>query len=270
MTLGKPTLLVFTNLDGTLLDDAYDHEDTNQTISQLQSMNIAIIFCSSKTQGEIEFYRERMSIDSPFIAENGGSIVIPKNYFPFVPPPSRSNNQYDIFDLGVPYPIVREKLSKIKLDTGAGIIGFGDLTVDEIAAETGLSVELAKLAKNREYDEPCRLLWGNEKEVAAAVEKEGLSFLRGSRYFHLWGGTNKGKAASLLKDLCFKAFGKMVSFGIGDSPVDLPMLGVVDVPLLVRKAAGGKNAHIVAWRNLLTLVAEKSQIEEEPISLRGQ
>ena len=95
--------------------------------------------------------------------------------------------------------------------------------------------------------------------ILAAVEKEGLVFVKGGRYFHLLGGSDKGKAAAALKDLYSKAFGKIVTFGVGDSPVDMPMLKVVDVPLLVRSSSGGKNASLVVWRNVLRLVTQKAR-----------
>jgi len=259
----NPKLVVFTDLDGTLLDDTYSYENLKPIIDKLLSMNVSIVFCSSKTQGEIECYRQTMDIQDPFIVENGGAIIIPKNYFSFPPECSKHTKKYDIIELGVPYAVVREKLAKIKLETGAGIVGFGDLTAEEVAAETGLPLDLAKLAKKRGYDEPCRLLWGNEKEVLAAVEKEGLFFVKGGRYFHLLGGSDKGKATVALKDLYVRAFGRTVTFGVGDSPIDMPMIKVVDVPLLVRSSSGGKNARLVVWRNVLRLVTQKARNEPE-------
>ena len=256
-------LVVFADLDSTLLDDAYSYEGAKPIISTLLSMDVSIVFCSSKTKAEIEHYRQKMGICDPFIVENGGAIFIPKNYFPFVPACSKHTVKYDVVELAVPYAVARGKLAGIKLETGAGIVGFGDLTAEEVAAETGLPLSLAKLAKKREYDEPCRLLWGNEKAILAAVEKEGLVFVKGGRYFHLLGGSDKGKATTMLKDFYVKAFGRTVTFGIGDSPIDMPMLKAVDFPLLVRNSSGGKNARLVVWRNVLRLVTQKARNEPE-------
>ena len=257
----KPKLIVFTDLARTFPDDTADYENAKPIINKLQALDVAIIFCSNKTRAEIEHYREKMGVCDPFIVENGGAVVIPKNYFPFEPHSSKHTKNYDIIELAFPYTIVREKLAKIKLATGAGIVGFGDLKAEEISAETGLPLNLAKWAKKRTYDEPCRLLWGNEKDVSAAAEKEGLVFVKGEKYFHLLGGSDKGKALLTLKDLYVKAFGRTNTFGIGDCPSDELMLKAVDMPLIVRKNSGGKNAHIVAWRNLLRLVTTKAHAE---------
>ena len=56
---------------------------------------------------------------------------------------------------------------------------------------------------------------------------------------------------------------RSVTFGVGDSPIDIPMLKVVDVPLLVRNTSGGKNARLVVWRNVLRLVTQKARNEPE-------
>jgi mannosyl-3-phosphoglycerate phosphatase len=252
--------VIFTDLDGTLLDEKYGYMSAKPLINKLLQLGTSIVFCSSKTKPEVEFYREKLGVVDPFIVENGGAIFIPKDYFPFAFPCSKQTEQYDVVELGVPYMVVREKLAKIKLETGAGIVGFGDMTAEELTKDSGLPLRLAKLAKKREFDEPFRLLWGNEKEVQEAIDKAGLCCVMGGRYLHLLGCSNKGKAAAVVKDLFVQAFGSQtVTFGVGDSAGDLSMLKVVNVPLLVRNASGGKNANLVVWSNLLRLVAEKGE-----------
>jgi len=251
-----PKVLVFADLDGTLLDNNYGFTDAKALIAQLSALGASVVLCSSKTKEEVEFYRRKLGLAEPFIVENGGAVIIPSGYFPFEFACSRQTAKYDVVELGLPYAVVREKLARIKLVTGAGIVGFGDMTAEELAAETGLPLRLAELAKRRRFDEPFRLLWGNEKELRRAVAREGLSSTMGGRYFHLSGGCDKGKAAAVLSRLYDRAFAESVSFGVGDSPVDLPMLRVVDVPLLARTALGGEGARLVVWRNLLRLVEE--------------
>jgi mannosyl-3-phosphoglycerate phosphatase len=66
----------------------------------------------------------------------------------------------------------------------------------------------------------------------------GLLWTRGSRYYHLTGANDKGKAVKLLTDLYKQEHGKIVTIGLGDSLNDLPMLQVVDYPVLVQKPGG--------------------------------
>jgi len=74
-------ILVFTDLDGTLLDsDTYSYKSALPALKLIKNKKIPLIFCSSKTKSEIEMYRKRIGNDDPFISENGGGIFIPKDY----------------------------------------------------------------------------------------------------------------------------------------------------------------------------------------------
>ena len=59
-------------------------------------------------------------------------------------------------------------MTRIATSIGAKIVGFGDISAEELSLELGLPVALAKLAKDREYDEPFRLVRGSLKELARA------------------------------------------------------------------------------------------------------
>ncbi len=75
--------VIFADLDGTFLDEGYRYGHTKPIVNQLSALGGSVIFCSSKTRDEIEFYRKVVGIKEPFIVENGAAIYIPKDYFPF-------------------------------------------------------------------------------------------------------------------------------------------------------------------------------------------
>jgi mannosyl-3-phosphoglycerate phosphatase len=242
--------VIFTDLDGTILDENYDCKKVKPIISQLIALNVPIVLCSSKTRAEIEFYRKEMGITDPFIVENGAAILIPKNYFKFTYAYMKQTARYFIIELAAPYPVMRSKLKKVRMQTDSNVIGFGDMTAEDVTRDSGLTLQLAKLAKKREYDEPFRIVAGNEKEILGAIKNEGLNCIKSNRYFHLLGNSDKGKAAEILKNLYFQKFGKILTIGIGDSPNDLPMLKVMDKKFLVKKTKG-RNASYNAWRQVL-------------------
>jgi mannosyl-3-phosphoglycerate phosphatase len=75
-------VIIFTDLDGTLLDyDTYSFEKALPALQLLRERDIPLIISSSKTAKEVVFYREQLENDHPFISENGGGIFIPKDYF---------------------------------------------------------------------------------------------------------------------------------------------------------------------------------------------
>jgi mannosyl-3-phosphoglycerate phosphatase len=254
----RPKPIIFTDIDGTILDEEDSWQETKPFIRNILSQSAVLVFCSSKTRAEIEFYRNELGVADPFISENGGAIFIPKGYFSFAFPCSKHTNKYDVIELGAPYSEVKEKLAKVSSATGVEIIGFRDMTATDVARETGLPLELAISAKNREYDEPFRLICGDEKAMVKAFEAEGLTLTAGSKYFHALGNTDKGKAVTVLKGLFATAFGEIITYGVGDCGNDLSMLTAVDVPQLVRRKFGGSNANLVVWRNLLNMISSSA------------
>lgn len=243
----KGKVIIFTDLDGTILNDEYQYGEIEPTIQQLLSLKVSIVFASSKTRREIDFYRKRLEIIDPYIVENGSAIIIPNNYFQFNYKFTKQIQGYNVIQLGVSYKIIREKLSIIKNQTNSEIVGFGDMNVEELVKDSGLPLYLSKLAKEREYSEPFKIIKGNEPDIIRAISNEGLCSIKGGRYFHLTGNCDKGKATLILKDLFLKQYGKIFTIGIGDSDNDLTMLKNVDVPFYVGKAA----ERVTLWKNIL-------------------
>jgi len=246
---GKKTIL-FADLDGSLLNDNYESDQIDTIIHELQMLNASIVFSSSKTKNEIDYYRNKWQIADPFIIENGSAILIPETYFGVTYKFTRHEQGYNIIELGTAYSIIREKLNSIRNYTGAKIVGFGDMTSEEIAKDSGLPHYLAQLAKKREYSEPFKITNGAEKEVLQAISEEGLCYTRGGRYLHALGNCDKGKAVSILKNLYLQQFNTIFTIAIGDSDNDLTMLKIVDKPFFVDKTADKKGV----WKEIESIV----------------
>ena len=105
----KTKSVIFADLDGTFLNDKYDFSETKPIVNQLSALGGSIVFCSSKTRNEIEFYRKAVGINEPFIAENGAAIFIPKHYFPFKYDCSHTA-RYKVIRLGASYERFEEKI----------------------------------------------------------------------------------------------------------------------------------------------------------------
>ena len=79
-----PQLVIFTDLDGTLLDARnYSWRAAQPALDQLRRRRVPVVFCTSKTRAEILPLREELRNADPFVAENGGAIYVPRSYFPF-------------------------------------------------------------------------------------------------------------------------------------------------------------------------------------------
>jgi mannosyl-3-phosphoglycerate phosphatase len=242
-------LIIFTDLDGTLLDyPDYSFEAALPALDLIKEMNIPLIICSSKTRKEIEHYRKKLLNPHPFISENGGGIYIPADYFKFNMQNSKFKIEeeagYKVIRLGAKYNDLRKALCELR-DEGFDLKGFGDMTVKEVAAVTGLSAEESEMAKERDFDEPFLFKGGEEgtERLFKRIQGKGLNYTQG-QFFHILGNSDKGKAVSILTDLYRGQYGGTVTIAIGDSPNDIPMLDRVDHPVVVRKHDGTYDGRI--------------------------
>jgi mannosyl-3-phosphoglycerate phosphatase len=243
--------VIFTDLDGTLLDyHTYSFAAALPALELIKEKNIPLILCSSKTRAEIEPWKNRIDNSHPFVSENGGGIFIPRAYFSdndlnAVGQRQERTDGYTVLILGTPYLPLRRAIEDLRRD-GFEVKGFGDMDVTEVAQITELSPADAKLAKRREFDEPFVFSGRGARLEAllAAIEEKGLHCVAGGRLFHLTGDNDKGKAVEILTELYRKTFGEVVTYGLGDSPNDFPMLEHVDHPILVRNYQGTHDSRI--------------------------
>lgn len=239
-----PAAVVFTDLDGTLLDHhTYDFEPARPALEALRAAGVPLVLCSSKTRPEMLAVQARLGIDGPFIPENGGAVLLAgggplEAVFPerFEGLPAR------VF--GAPYPELRAALEELRRRHGAGVRGFGDMGDEEVARCTGLPPDQARLARARDFDEP--FLWYPEPEedqvprVRVWLSERGLRLTRGGRFWHLLGPSDKGRAVRWLLEAAAGLWGREpASLALGDSENDLPMLEAVSVGVLVERPMGG-------------------------------
>jgi len=237
-------IIIFTDFDGSLLDENYSYGIVKDNIEKLKEMKIPLIVCSSKTRSEIEIYTNELGITDPFISENGGAIFIPKGYFKF----DHSFDKYDIIELGTPSESLKEVIRKIK--KVYNIKCFYEMTPEELARDTGLPLERATKAQNREYDVAFKIMDVNtEENICHLIKESRFQFVKGTRYYHLLGNNDKGKAVQILCELLRKKFSEIKTVAIGASPNDFPMLDIVDRPYLVRSRNDmhASEKYIKAW-----------------------
>jgi len=239
----RPRTVIFTDLDGTLLDlRTGSWKPAEPTLRELQARGVPVVLCSAKTRAEILPLREELGIADPFLVENGGALYIPKGYFSFAVPHDREFEDWDVLELGLPYAEIRRRIQTIRRELGIRFSGFGDLSAEEVAGLTGLSREEAERAKAREYDETLLLGGlspGERDRVLRALERAGLRWTHGGVFYHALGArTDKGKAVRALIDLYRREHGEVFSVGMGDSRNDEPLLRAVDLPVLVQKPDG--------------------------------
>jgi len=237
-------LLIFTDIDGTLIDfESYSYEETAATVAAVVQQGIPLILCSSKTRAEQEVLRQALAIPDPFIVENGSAIFWPANderrttidRSPFVVRHS------SLVELGIPAATIRAALTAVRQESGLSFQGYGDLSVAEVAAITGLDQAAAARAQQREYSETVVTPLASETlaQLEPALAAKGMTIVSGGKFHTVMGaGADKGKAVSRLIDLYRREYGDVVTIGLGDSANDAPLLAAVDHGYLLQKPGG--------------------------------
>ena len=238
MEAKTPRILVFTDLDGSLLDhDSYSWAAAQPALKLLYEREVPVIFNTSKTLAEAAVIQREMGVEQPFITENGMVTTIPSGCFR-----DSCETEPTHFFHGQPYRSIRRILSNIRRQHGFRFKGFGDLTVEQVAEVTGLSRDEASKAMTRKASEP--LVWFDSHSVlpefVGLLESEGLHLTRGGRFYHVSGKGNKGLALQALLKKYRQEYPEdtFQTCALGDGMNDLPMLEVVDYPVLIRSEHG--------------------------------
>lgn len=241
-------LVVFTDLDGTLLDhQTYSSEAASVALARIGRAEVPLVLCSSKTRLEIERVRQRLTSFHPFVSENGAAVFIPPDYFPFAVPGARERDRYLVLEYGRPYREVVDLLHRTAARLDVAVVGFSDMSVEEVAEACGLPLADARLARAREYDEPFRVVAGGSAardRLRCGLRRAGLRSVAGGRFDHATGCADKGTSVAQLTALYRRVDGRVLTVGLGDSLNDLPLLGEVDIPVIVRNPAAGATAQL--------------------------
>lgn len=211
-----PKLVVFSDLDGTLLDhETYRWDAAIPALDRLRALGVPLVLASSKTAAEITLLQREMFLTRyPAIVENGSGVI-----------GLTDQTQEDA------YPVLRQHLDRISDDLRGFFRGFGDMTVNEVAALTGLSTNAASLAKTRRFSEPG--LWAGNADTldqfTTALAAHGITAQSGGRFLTLSFGKTKADAM----DSIIQVLRPEQTLALGDAPNDIAMLDKADHGVII-------------------------------------
>ena len=232
--------VIYTDLDGTLLDHhTYAFDEALETIKTLKDRGIPIIPCTSKTRAETVSLMQAMDIDGPMIIENGAAIWVPQDWGLERPADSDSDADAWCHSFGPSRGMIRRQLAILSIEWGNRYQSLCDLSDKQVAAVTGLDLESAARAKQRQHSET--LVWlgtpADRIAFAAQVEALGMRCVEGGRFVHVLASGGKAEAVSWLHHKVRRErpdLERARSLSAGDAENDVEMLEVTDLALLVR------------------------------------
>lgn len=220
--------LIFTDLDGTLLDHHnYSAAAAGEAMQRLSTAGVPVIINSSKTLVEIAAISDQLGLATPQIAENGSVIFYPQS------------KEKQI--LGAVYDDICTILAHLRNKHDFKFRGFNDWTAAEIVANTGLDLAAAEKAAQREATEP--LLWLDTDErlqqFRDLLAQNQLELKKGGRFWHVMGLTDKAMAMQRLQQYYEEKRDKSCFvIALGDSANDRDMLSAADIAIIVHNPHG--------------------------------
>lgn len=219
--------LVFSDLDGTLLDHAtYRYDDALPALEALKRAGIPLILSSSKTAAEIAPLRAELGFEHcEAIVENGGGILEP---FTGTPKASRTHAH------------LLTALNRLPGGLRDHFSGFSQWTVQEVAKRTGLDLEAAERARQRDFTEPG--IWsGSDEEFSRFVDalaEFDISAVRGGRFLTLsFGGTKAQRLSEIAGRYQTHDGLSPPVLALGDAPNDREMLAAADLAVIIPNPA---------------------------------
>nr|WP_248289520.1 HAD-IIB family hydrolase [Thalassotalea sp. Y01] len=236
--------IIATDLDGTLLDHStYKFHKAVPALEYCQQQDVPIIFNTSKTFAETEHLCRVLDNSHPFIIENGSAMYIPKDYFA-----KELDSDIERFDAGAYWLYkfglnrneILSRLTRFAKTQRFQYQGFSTMTARELCRCTGLSLPKAAEAKERQFSEP--LLWLDNSDNQALFAKHlkllGLNVIKGGRFVHVLGQSDKAKPLEYLKRLYeLNSGSEHTLIALGDSANDKAMLETADIAVVIESPA---------------------------------
>lgn len=217
-------LLIFTDLDGTLLDHySYSFAPALPSLTEIRRRGYPLILVSSKTRTELLKLREELQLEFPFICENGAAVHW------------QENNRWQCQAFSPPRETIDVVLQELRRTCDYCFTAFMDCTSEQIADLTDLPLEKARLASAREYTEP--LLWQDSPEklhrFLQQLRERGLQGIQGGRFLSIMGEFSKASAMKWLMQR-YQSHAPTLTVALGDSPNDEAMLQTVDIAVVIQ------------------------------------
>jgi mannosyl-3-phosphoglycerate phosphatase family protein len=236
--MGTSSVVIFTAVDGALRNsDSRSLVEARGAVAGLGLDEVPVVLCGVQTAAELRWLQRELGVRQPFICESGAALHVPRGYFADLPNLGEVTDDWEIIEFGPPHAEVDAVLRRTAATLEVPIVGLSDLSVEQVAYESNMTLVEAALVKRREYDEPFRIVGscpGMKRRLFNAIKDAGYRCYNCAQIHHATGVLDPGHAVRLLISLFRTCAEPPVIVGVGDDWTDRALLQEVDAPIVVR------------------------------------
>lgn len=241
-----PRQIIFTAVDEIFLQRSGESwESASEPLEKLTRQGIPLILASRGTRAQLDPLRRKIEHSHPFLTESGAGLFIPDGYFNLHLEGGTRFGRNFCVPFARSHAEAAAALPELAEEAGASVVGFSQMSLRDVARNSGLSTRDAELYRQREFGELFFFAGETEettRRFAAVAREKGWEALPGAPIWELRGRLkqNGENAVRYLMGIFRKALhGRQRSVGIGSDVRDLYLLSSTDAAVVLPRHAGG-------------------------------
>jgi len=264
---------VFSNVDGVFRHPQSPFMPAAAVACErLERAGVSVVLCSNKTRAEIQQIQRDLRLHQPFIAEAGAAAFVPRGYFADVPDAIEIPGYY-LREFGARYDTIVRGLQAVAARLRLRVVGFNDMTIEEIARDWRLPLLRARLAKLREYIEPFTVSSDDPRALARltrALESAGLYCQQRGGVSYATGVSKPSAAMSWLLRVYQSTCGSLLTIGLsGVSDESRLLAPVMREAFVLDDDRGGRAVDVHGWAKGITDLADEMRRRPAAALARG-
>jgi mannosyl-3-phosphoglycerate phosphatase len=240
-----PRQIIFTAVDGILdLASREAWEAASDALHALARRGVPLVLSTRGTRAQLDPLRRRIEHQHPFLTESCAGLFIPDGYFNLHLEGAARVGRHFCVPFARSHAEAAAALAEIAEETGADVAGFSQMSLRDIARNSGLSTRDAELYRQREFGE-IFFFAGETRETTQRFQQvareKGWEAVPGEPLWELRGRLKQHgeDAVRYLMAIYRKnVHGRLRSVGVGNDARDLPLLSATDTAVILPKHAG--------------------------------
>jgi predicted mannosyl-3-phosphoglycerate phosphatase (HAD superfamily) len=153
MLLRSTTTVVYCSTDNLITTTNKALTGFEDFLEGLAEANIPVVPVTSRSRLQFDATIRKFGFGHPFLAEGGGGVYLPEDYFHLKPPRSMRLGRFTCIPVASPQPAAAEMLNLLAEETSIEVVPLRDLSPRELSQNTGLPQREAELLRQRDFDE---------------------------------------------------------------------------------------------------------------------